>query len=230
MVLAAAAAATLALAGCSGSEPVPDPEPTSTPTQSPGPTAASPMATDGATPTADGGAPMVPMGMDVDLPRPPVWGVPTEGEWTLVVKDQGGTNRLTNANGCILTTQQIVGTIQDIPGSIPGVNDERPTDSTATQHYLEKVVTDAQAVVRTFEVSGPAQSLPIDVGEGQQRIEFAAVDFAYTTADTGEARHTLVAARLMPRPAAQLTAELTCPAAEFDASRSILEDLRLVIG
>ncbi len=204
------------------------PPASSSPASSANSTTASPGASATSTPTA---APMIPLTRDVDLPRPPIWGFTKTEGWDVVVFDSQGRNQLKNAAGCILTTLQQAGTIADIPGSIPGVNDQRPTDATATKRQLEQMVAEAQPQARDFAVGGPPWSLPMTFGQnGAQRIEFAAIDVTYVPKAGGQQTHTLLAARLMPRPASQLLLDLTCPAGAFEAGRSILGQLRVLAG
>ena len=145
------------------------------------------------------------------------------------MQDVGGEHRLQNADGCTLSTLQRAGAIAPIPGSMPGVDDQAPTDQTATVHYLNLVVGDSQAGARDFAVSGPPTSLPLALGEArQQRVEFAAVDFTYADAETGKRFHTVVASRLMTRPGGQLSVTMTCPESAYDAARPAVERLLVI--
>lgn len=221
------------LAGCSGGG-----ESDGGSQATPAPTAASPAdptpsssASDATPGPSSTDVPMVPISRDIDLARPRVWGIPADLGWELTVRDQNGENRLTGPDGCTLVTLQRAGTIAPIPGAVPGIDDQQPTDALATKHHLSLVVADAQPNARDFAVSGPAQSLPIAFGtERKQRVELAAVDFTYADAYTGERRHDLVAARLMPRPAAQLSVRLSCPEAAYAAARPVLDALLVLPG
>jgi hypothetical protein len=222
----------LALAGCSGSTTPVAQTPTST---SPSSTVSASAAGEPTPATsaseAEGAVPMVPISRDIDLARPPVWGIPADLGWDFTVRDSNGENHLTNADGCTLVTIQRAGTIQPIPGAVPGVDDQQPTDALATKHYLALVVSDAQPDARDFAVTGPAQSLPFGFGtERKQTVEFAVVDFTYTNAETGARLHSLVAARLMPRPGAQLSVHLTCPEAAYAAARPAIDRLLVLAG
>lgn len=234
--------AALALTGCTGGASKDTPQdapgvaptlsasrPTTSATGTPS-TTASPAPSTTASPGEDL-APLIPMSRDVDLPRPPVWGIPEGTDWRFTVRDQQGTNRLTHPNGCVLTTLQWAGTIADIPGTIPGVDDQRPTDATATQHHLDKTLRDFEPNVRQLVVNAPPKSLPIAFGaEGRQRIEFAAIDLSYIRSGDTQRLHTMLVERLMPRPGARLSAELTCPAEAFEAGRAVIDELRVLPG
>lgn len=222
----------IALAGCSGSTTdTPSATPASaSPTASTSPTPEPSPTPSEATPSpSDSDAPLIPISRDIDLARPPVWGIPANLGWEFVVQDVGGEHRLKNADGCTLSTLQRAGAIAPIPGSMPGVDDQEPTDQTATVHYLNLVVGDSQAGARDFAVSGPPTSFPLALGEArQQRVEFAAVDFTYADAETGKRFHTVVAARLMTRPGGQLSVTMTCPEAAYDAARPAVERLLVI--
>lgn len=233
-VVAVTTVALVSVAGCSKESTDPQTTPAtraaSTPSASASPTAEpSESPSEPAPSPSDSDAPLIPISRDIDLAHPPVWGIPANLGWEFVVQDVGGEHRLKNADGCTLSTLQRAGAIAPIPGSMPGVDDQAPTDQTATVHYLNLVVGDSQAGARDFAVSGPPTSFPLALGEArQQRVELAAVDFTYADAETGKRFHTVVAARLMTRPGGQLSVTMTCPESAYDAARPAVERLLVI--
>lgn len=195
----------------------PSKQPPATPTSSAAPSLS-------ASPGASGAdVPRVPLSLDVDLPKPPIWGVPKPEGWEMVVFDQQGLNKLEQANGCTLSTVQNAGVIGMI-------DDKPPTDVTATKQFLKDSLAQTNTI-KGFTTEGEVVAFPVRLGlAGTQAIDFAQLTYSYNHKDTGARWRTIVLARVMPKPGSQLIATLACPVGDLEAARPILDQLKVVPG
>lgn len=197
----------------------------STPSSSASTSTSPSSSTSGSTSGAPADAAKIPLSLFVALERPPVWGVTKTDGWEIVVFDQGGTNQLKNAAGCLLTTQQNAGTV---PSKDPGVP---PTDASATGDYLNTVLTKTRQSAKNFTLTADPSTTWVAFGLAKtQQIEFGLVDFTYTRSDTGAPFRTLILSRVMPRSGSQLSVNLSCPTAELEAARPALDGLTVLSG
>ena len=225
-------AATALLGACTQEIPAPTGSQSLAPSASDQPTAsgaASSSSSGSASPstsgTASSEAAKIPLSLFVELQRPPIWGVAKTDDWEIVVFDQGGTNQLKNKAGCLITTQQNVGKVEQKDPAVA------PTDASATGDYLETVISKTQQSAKNFQLTSAPSAMWVPFGVAKtQEIQFGLIDFTYTRSDTGEAFRTLIATRVMPHSSSQLTANLSCPTAALEAARPMLAGLTVLPG